>query len=455
MFERLISWWKGVTGRMFGYSQLKAIAGQDVTMSQAMIDAINRWKDMINGRADWIDEKRGVLSLRTEIGICREFTDIALGEMDAKVSSPVLDSALQFGIRNLNEQLQDGLALGSFILKPLGGQRSEFVTADKFIPVSFDDAGKPNDVLFLTRKRIGETSWYTRVERHRFDANGFLTIETSCYHSSDESDIGLPCSLTSVPEWSGIDPGPVTYPGMQQNDYGYFRVPLRNRVDGSPCGVSIFAEAEDLIRQADIQYGRLDWEYSSGERAVHVDERALRHTASGKVSIPSGKQRLYRGLNLDQNGNGGELYKEYSPAMRDDAFIRGLEKAYRSIEFVVGLSYGDLSDTSDVDKTATEIKASKQRKYNRVNAIQENLRNCLSDFVDALAFYNDQYTSGYQFSCLFNDSILTDEETERDQDRKDVAMGAMSLKEYRMKWYQEDEATAEANLPEQSSGVLE
>ena len=141
--------------------------------------------------------------------------------------------------------------------------------------------------------------------------------------------------------------------------------------------------------------------------------------------------------------------------MRDDAFIRGLEKAYRSIEFVVGLSYGDLSDTSDVDKTATEIKASKQRKYNRVNAIQENLRNCLSDFVDALAFYNDQYTSGYQFSCLFNDSILTDEETERDQDRKDVAMGAMSLKEYRMKWYQEDEATAEANLPEQSSGVLE
>ena len=59
-------------------------------MSQAMIDAINRWKDMINGRADWIDEKRGVLSLRTEIGICREFTDIALGEMDAKVSSPVL-----------------------------------------------------------------------------------------------------------------------------------------------------------------------------------------------------------------------------------------------------------------------------------------------------------------------------------------------------------------------------
>ena len=140
--------------------------------------------------------------------------------------------------------------------------------------------------------------------------------------------------------------------------------------------------------------------------------------------------------------------------MRDDAYIRGLEKAYRNIEFVVGLSYGDLSDTSEVDKTATEIKASKQRKYNRVNAIQENLKDCLADFVDALAFYNDRYTSNYEFSCTFNDSILSDEETERERDRKDVAMGAMSLMEYRMKWYQEDEETAKANLPEQSSSVM-
>ena len=53
-----------------------------------------------------------------------------------------------------------------------------------------------------------------------------------------------------------------------------------------------------------------------------------------------------------------------------------------------------------------------------------------------------------------NDSILSDEETERERDRKDVAMGVMSLTEYRMKWYQEDEETAKANLPEQSSSVM-
>ena len=385
MFDGIRHWWKGVVGRMFGYTEMKRIAGTDVTLSQTMITAINRWKNMISGNAEWLDSDSGIISLRSEVGICREFSDIAIGEMEAKVdNNDFLNNALQLAVRDLNENLQDGLALGSFILKPLGGDKSEFVSADKFVPVSFADNGMPNDVMFLTRKRTGESSWYTKVERHRFNADGNLMIEKKCYHSSAESNIGLPCGLNAVPEWANIEPGPITYPGMKKNDYGYFRVPLKNRVDGSACGVSIYAEAEELIRNADIQFGRLDWEYNSGERAVHVDERALRHKGGGKVSVPHGKQRLYRGLNLEQNS--GELYKEYSPAMRDEAYIRGLEKAYRSIEFVVELAYGDLSDASEVDKTATEVRASKQRKYNRVNSIQANHRDCLADFVDALAF---------------------------------------------------------------------
>ena len=162
---------------------------------------------------------------------------------------------------------------------------------------------------------------------------------------------------------------------------------------------------------------------------------------------------LYRGLNLDAGC--GELFKEYSPEMRDEAFNRGLESYLRQIEFTVGLAYGDLSDAQYVDKTATEIKAAKQRKYNRVTAIQENLKTCLEELVDAIAFYNAMYTTGYTFTCTFSDSILTDEEAERNQDRQDVSMGVQSLAEYRAKWYGEDLETAAANLPEQNGSVLD
>ena len=74
----------------------------------------------------------------------------------------------------------------------------------------------------------------------------------------------------------------------------------------------------------------------------------------------------------------------------------------------------------------------------------------MNGFVNALAFYNGSYMSGVEFICDFNDSILTDEESERQQDRQDVSMGVMSALEYRMKWYNEDEETARSKLPEQN-----
>ena len=438
MFEEFKRFWKGFM-QMFGYTTLKQIVGKDITLSDKMIDAINEWKQMLNGQADWITDS--IVSLGIEEGICREFADCALVEMETSLSNERLDRIYQKNISNLNENIQEGLALGSFVLKPLGEAAAEFVSADKIIPISFGDDGKPNDIAFLTVKKVGDVDYFTRFERHYF-INGNLTIENKCFHSQTSRDIGLPCSLEAVEEWANIDPGPVTYPGMNRMDFGYYRNPIKNKVDGSACGVSVYESAVDLIRKADIQSARLDWEYESGERAIHVDNKALKQDKStGRFSMEKLKKRLYRGLNLEA-GKDQELLKEYSPEMRDEAFKRGLEEYKREIEFSVGLAYGDLSDVQEVAKTATEIKTSKNRKYNRVTAIQNNLYDCLEDFAAGLAFYNSMLNSGYEFSCKFNDSILTDEETERQQDRADVSMGAMQLWEYRKKWYGETEEQA-------------
>lgn len=444
MFDGLKRLWGRIVS-MFNYTTLKNIIGKDVALSQPMIDAINKWKKMLVGNADWCGDI--VESLKLEEGICREFADSALVEMEAKIlNNDNMDAVLQKSLSDMNKKLQTGLALGAMVLRPLGPDKAEYVAADKFIPISFDDSGTPNDIAFLVVKCVGENDYYTRVERHYF-TNGNLTIENKCYHSQSQSDIGQNCSLEEVAEWANILPGPITYPGMTEMDFGYYQNPIENKVDGSSCGVSVYESAENLIRKADVQGARLDWEYDSGERAIHVDERALKNRG-GKTYLPRLKKRLYKGLNLDDNNK--DLYKEYSPEMRDEAFRRGLEEYKREIEFNVGLAYGDLSDAQEVDKTATEVIASKKRKYNRVTAIQGKLEACLNGFVNALAFYNGSYMSGVEFICDFNDSILTDEESERQQDRQDVSMGVMSALEYRMKWYNEDEETARSKLPEQN-----
>lgn len=446
MFSGIRRFLKGIV-KMFGYMTLKQVIGKDIALSDKMIDAINNWKRMLNGEADWITDY--ITSLGIEEGICREFADCALVEMETSVSNERLDKIYQKNIVSLNENLQEGLALGSFVLKPLGGTAAEFVSADKIIPISFGDDGKPNDIAFLTVKKVGDTDYFTRFERHYF-VNGNLTIENKCFHSQTANDIGLPCNLEAVEGWENIEPGPITYPGMNRMDFGFYRNPIKNKIDGSTCGISIFDSATDMIKKADIQGARLDWEYESGERAIHVDSRALKQDkTTGRFGMSKLNKRLYRGMDLEA-GKDQELLKEYSPEMRDESFKRGLEEYKREIEFSVGLAYGDLSNAQEVAKTATEIKASKNRKYNRVTAIQNNLYDCLEDFVAGLAFYNSMLNSGYEFSCKFNDSILTDEETERQQDRQDVSMGVMSHLEYRMKWYNEDEETAKKMLPEQN-----
>lgn len=445
-FRRL---WRGIA-RMFGYTTLKSIVGRDIALSEQMINAINEWKKMMSGQADWVTDS--LQSMGLEHGICREFADAALVELESGINNKKLDKEYQKCISSLNEELQEGIGLGSLIIRPLGEGAAEYVTPDNFIPISFSDDGKPNDIGFLTVKRVGEGNYYTRFERHYF-TEGSLTIENKCYHSESRDDIGSLCGLDEVEEWAGIAPGPIVYPGMNQMDFGYYRNPVKNKVDGSKCGASIFDSAKELIKKADIQAARLDWEYQSGERAIHVDDRALKKEKNGRLRMPKLDKRLYRGLSLD-DGKDRELLKEYSPEMRDEAYKRGLEEYKREIEFDVGLAYGDLSNIQMVEKTAAEIKASKARKYNRVAAIQGKLKECLEDFAAGLAFYNKMLHAGYEFKCNFNDSILTDEETERNQDRQDVSMGVMRHAEYRAKWYGETIEEAEKNLPEQS-GVME
>jgi len=106
-----------------------------------------------------------------------------------------------------------------------------------------------------------------------------------------------------------------------------------------------------------------------------------------------------------------------------------------------------------VDKTATEIKVSKQRSYTFVSDTQMALQRALEDLVYAMNFWAVLYGlippgNDYQVSFVWDDSIIVDAETERQTDRQDVAMGVMSLAEYRSKWYGETLEEAAKNLPE-------
>lgn len=439
IFEKL----KGLIYKVFGRNEIAKRYGTEAAISGDMQSAIERWRNMYEGKAPWINEKKGIISLHLEQGIVREFANISISEMKLSVSDVRLSDVLTKALVTLNENFQRGLATGAMIIKPLGDGSVQYLSQDEFIPVAYDANKMLTSVIFPEVKKIGEREYLIRLEFHVLDERG-LTITNRAFRSSSPDSLGKEIELSDVPEWANIAEG-VTYPGVKRPVYGYYVNPIDNTFDERKGGVSVYESATKLIKRADIQFGRLDWEFESGERAIHVDETALRPVRDINgihFEMPKLNERLYRGVNLSGGANGEDFFKEFSPSLRQSDFISGLEEYKRAIEFVVGLAYGDLSNPQAVAKTATEVLVSKERKYNAVDAIQKKLRVCIEGLTYALAFWLGRTTVNYDFVCDFEDSILTDDETRRSQDRQDVAIGAMPLWEYRMKWYHEDEKTA-------------
>ncbi|MBQ3038200.1 MAG: phage portal protein, partial [Clostridia bacterium] len=124
----------------------------------------------------------------------------------------------------------------------------------------------------------------------------------------------------------------------------------------------------------------------------------------------------------------------------------------RSIEFNCGLAYGTLSDNRNVDKTAEEIRASKQRSYSMVCDIQNSLKNALLDLIYAMSVYCDMYSLAPKGECNtsfnFDDSIICDRAIEFDERLTLLEKGVLSPWEMRSWYFQEDEKLAKQRVGE-------
>lgn len=292
MFQNIIGFIKGLIGKMFKRDDLKKVIGRDIQLSTTMLDKIAYWSNMLSGKAEWVGDN--VKSLRIEQGICKELANISLNEMTATITDEKLDEIFKYSTRELNENLQKGLGLGSFIIKPLGENKAEYVTPDRFVPIEFDNRGRLTHVAFIDTKKVGN-DYYRRFEFHELTDNGLL-IYNKAYFSTSESEIGRPTALTSIPEWAKLPEQPLLY-AINRPDFGYYRNPIPNTIDGSFNGVSVFDSAIDLIKSTDTQFGRLEWEFESGERAIHVPRTALKKDGT----VEKLNRRLYRAIEVEKS----------------------------------------------------------------------------------------------------------------------------------------------------------
>lgn len=429
MFQKILAWVKEVIKKMFGANTLKTALSVDVAVSSEMAEALELWRRMYINDSPWLNSDTKSLNLAAAIAgeVARAVTIESDVEMSGGPRADYLYGQFDPLFDGIRPRLEYGMAIGGVVFKPyVNGDRVsvDFVYADQFYPISFDDSGRIVDCVFADTKTI-TNAYYTRLERHRLTPEG-AEITNLAYRSTSKNDLGQPVPLESVEAWASILPSAVIT-GVDRLLVGYYKPPIANNIDlASPLGVSVYARAVELIEQADKQWSDLLWEFDSGKRSLYVDELAFGRDANNKPILPN--KRLYR--TLKSGSPDGDMFKEWTPTLREQNIINGLDAILRKIEFTVGLAYGTISNPESVALTATEIVASKQRTAALVKDNQKALEDALEDLLYAMDVYATVYglapAGTYQVVFTWDDSVVTDSNTQFAQDLQALSAGVMS-----------------------------
>ena len=450
MFDRVKSFFRGVVAKMFGKDTLRQKIGIDFAMSDAMAKAVELWANMYANRPPWVDRKTSTLGLPSAIAseVARMVTIEMKSEISGSTRADYLNEKYQDVIDDIRTYAEYSCAKGGLVFKPYVAGNDivmDYIQADCFYPTAFDANGNITGAVFVEQKEKGNDVIYTRLEYHNLEKNRY-TIRNTAYKSYSKTDIGQQVNLSQIDEWTEIEPI-VTIQNIEKPLFAYFKMPQANNIDThSPLGVSVYSRAVDLIREADKQYSRLLWEFESGERALYVNENAFLKEKDGKPRLPD--TRLYRTLNADDDN----LFKDWTPTLREQNILNGLNSILTKIEDVCGLARGTLSEVQSEAKTATELKILRQRSYATIADTQKALQNALEDMVYAMdvlcTLYSLAPTGKYDMSFEFDDSIVTDRAAEFIEKQQLVTMNIMQPWEYRMWYFGETEEQAKAALGE-------
>lgn len=448
MFERIVNFVKGAINKMFNTTDIAKDFNIDISTSDEMLSIIEKWSNIYNSKLPWLNKE--VKSLHVAKTICEKVAKAATIELKTKVDDVEINNVYQRFIKNIRTNTEYALGKGGMFFKPFysnGKIKISCIQADKFIPTKFDSTGELLGAIFIDQITRGNVI-YTRLEYQEL-IDTTLAIKNKAYKSTihNSNTLGSKISLSQVQEWKNIQEE------IQINDVnrllgGYFRIPIANPIDNtSPMGVAIFANAIDTLEEIDKQFSRTLWEYEGSELAVDVDATAFRKDKNGKDILPKGKERLYRKLDFGDE----KSWNVFSPAIRDTSLFNGLNELLRQCESQCGLAFGTISKIENIEKTATEIKSSKQDYYVTVSDIQGALQTALEDLVYSIdilmSLYGIKHKVEADVSFDWDDSILVDSEKKQSQALVERNANLIDDIEYfiQTKGYSEEEATEYVN----------
>lgn len=327
----------------------------------------------------------------------------------------------------------------------------DYVTAKNIFPLAWEN-GIVTECAFASTK-IVDNEKYTYLQIHRIGKNGAYIIENFIY--LDTNGQGQEVALSSVKGFESIPSTVETNSDKPQ--FVIDRLNISNNYDETlPMGIPVFANAIDNLKGVDIAYDSYVNEFVLGKKRIMVKPEATKDLDGNPLFDPN--DTVY--YVLPEDTQNGSVVDPIDMTLRTAEHNAGIQDMLNVLSSKCGFGENHYRYDNGSVSTATQVVSENSSLFRTLKKHEIILENVLKQLCRIILRMGNIYmgfglNEDVEISIDFDDSIIEDKTTERSNDRQDLAAGIMNDYEYRMKWYNEDEATAKAALPKMEDMTTE
>jgi A118 family predicted phage portal protein len=447
------------------------------TIPDSFYSKVYEWKSWYQGDVKGFHNytvqngERQVKCRRYSLGmgkkLCEDWANLLMNEkvqitLEGQKEQDFIDLVLtenNFTVKaNEMQEMKSALGTVAYVPRVIGQEISEsgdivpgnasgivldYVTIENIYPLSWQN-GYISECVFSSEVTRGGKD-YLYLQIHRREDTGNYVIENRIYRYDNEQLADE--QLVNVKGFENIPP--VVHTGSDKRQFVIDRPNIANNVNYLlPTGIAIYANAIDVLQGVDIAYDSYVNEFKLGKKRIMVKPSAAQYL-DGTPAFDPDDVVFYV---MPEDTEDGAVVTPIDMTLRTAEHNTGIQDQLNILSSKCGFGETYYRFDGGSVATATQVISENSTMFRTIKKMEIVLEQALVELCRILlrmgnTAMNAGLNEDVEISIDFDDSIIEDKQTDFSRDMQLLNAGIMNDWEFRMRWMNEDEATAKAALP--------
>lgn len=455
------------------------------TIPEAFYGKVTEWKSWYQGNVKGfhnytIRNGESVVSCkRYSLGmgkkLCEDWANLLMNEkvkitLEGQKEQEFIDKVLMennFSVKaNEMQEMKSALGTVAYVPRVVGQEISEsgeivpgnasgfvldYVTIENIYPLSWQNGYIGECAFSSAVTRDGKDYVYLQI--HRKEENGNYVIENRIFNNS--SEMLSEERLENVKGFEKVPP--LVHTGSSKRQFVIDRLNIANNYNYLlPTGVSVYANAIDVMQGVDIAYDSYVNEFRLGKKRIMVKPSASKYL-DGQPVFDTNDVAFYV---LPEDTGDGAIITPIDMTLRTAEHNTGIQDQLNILSSKCGFGETYYRFNGGSVATATQVISENSTMFRTIKKHEIILNDVLVELCRILlrlgnTAMNAGLDEDVEISIDFDDSIIESKDTDFQRDMQMLNAGIMNDWEFRMRWFNEDEETAKAALPKMQDMTTE